>query len=126
MPQFQPPPTWAEIVIVDSSTKEGKFNPVWLKWFVDLIEFVNAIGGTSGVDHNTTANLQGGTANQYYHFTAAEHTLLQLLTGSSVIRGTAGAPGAGLGSNGDFYFRADGGVGTRIYFKTGGVWTGIL
>jgi len=38
----------------------------------------------------------------------------------------AGAPGAGLGSNGNYYFRSDGGVATHIYFKSGGAWAGII
>lgn len=38
----------------------------------------------------------------------------------------AGAPSNANGNNGDFYFRSDGTAGSRIYFKTGGVWTAIL
>lgn len=37
-----------------------------------------------------------------------------------------GVPSNAVGNNGDFLFRKDGGVGTRIYFKTGGAWTGIV
>lgn len=37
-----------------------------------------------------------------------------------------GAPSNANGANGDFYFRSDGGAGTRLYFKTGGAWTGIV
>lgn len=43
---------------------------------------------------------------------------------SSLLTGS-GTPGS-YGSNGDFYFRQDGGAGTRIYFKAGGVWTGVV
>lgn len=38
----------------------------------------------------------------------------------------SGAPQAATGSNGDYYFRADGGALTRIYHKGAGVWTGVL
>lgn len=37
-----------------------------------------------------------------------------------------GVPNNAQGANGDFCFRTDGGVGTRLYFKTGGAWTAIL
>lgn len=37
-----------------------------------------------------------------------------------------GAPDNGVGLDGEFAFRSDGGVGTRIYFKVAGVWAGIL
>ena len=37
-----------------------------------------------------------------------------------------GAPNNANGNNGDFYFRSDGGVLTRIYFKTAGAWVGIV
>jgi len=38
----------------------------------------------------------------------------------------AGAPNVAVGVNNDFYFRGDGGAGTRVYLKTGGAWVGIL
>jgi hypothetical protein len=70
MPVFQPPPTWAEVVLIDENTKQPKFNPVWLKWFVDLVGIINASGGGAGViQHNMTGGLQGGTANEFYHLT---------------------------------------------------------
>lgn len=39
--------------------------------------------------------------------------------------GTA-APASGLGANGDYYFRVDGGSSTHIYFKSSGSWAGII
>lgn len=42
------------------------------------------------------------------------------------VYGGSGAPNNANGANGDFYFRSDGGAGSRIYFKTGGSWTGIV
>lgn len=75
---FEPPPTWADPVIVDKVTGQSQFNPVWLKWFVDVVATINATGGGGGggTQHNLTAGLQGGMANQYYHLTATEYANL--------------------------------------------------
>lgn len=44
--------------------------------------FSVVFSGTSAVDHNATANIQGGSVDNYYHFTAAQHTaLLALIPG---------------------------------------------
>jgi hypothetical protein len=40
--------------------------------------------------------------------------------------GFVGAPSNSNGSNGDFYFRSDGGAGTTIYQKRAGSWVGIV
>ena len=42
------------------------------------------------------------------------------------LRRGAGAPSNSDGSNGDYYFRSDGGVATHIYFKSAGSWAGII
>lgn len=42
------------------------------------------------------------------------------------IYGGTGAPGNGLGSNGDYYFRNDGGASTHIYVKAAGSWSGLI
>ena len=124
MAVFQPPPTWAEPVIVDNKTGKAAFNPIWLKWFLELVSVINDSGGGGGsIAHNSTSGLQGGTTNQYYHLTAALEGTLTTLTG--LLAGN-GVPGAGLGSNGDFYFRYDGGAGTFIYHKAGGAWTAFV
>lgn len=70
---FQPPPTYASPVVVDEVTGEAQFNPIWLKWFVDVAAFITVSSG--GVQHNLTGGLQGGTTNEYYHLTAAQFTL---------------------------------------------------
>lgn len=80
MAVFQPPPTWADPILIDERTKKSGFNPVWLKWFIDLVGIINASGGGSGViAHNSTTGLQGGQANQFYHNTAAENALVVAL-----------------------------------------------
>lgn len=82
---FEPPPTWAEVVLVDEVTQRYRFNPVWLKWFVDLVGVLNASGGGSGtIQHNSLGGLQGGTTNQAYHMTSAEWTYI-----TSFVAGTA-------------------------------------
>jgi len=48
------------------------------------------------------------------------------LGGTSTLFAGSGAPGAGLGSNGDYYFRQDGGVNTHLYFKAAGAWSGLI
>lgn len=85
MAVFQPPPTWAEPVLVNETTGKVTFNPVWLKWFLDLIEIINAsgVGGGGGIQHNDTVGLQGGSANQFYHLTAAKETLVNGLVQSA-------------------------------------------
>lgn len=105
MSVFEPPPTWADPVIVDEATGKSRFNPVWLKWFIDFTAVISAAGGGGGgIVHNDTSGLQGGTSGQYYHLTSA---LLSELTGGigsgNVVLGTAltswtptDASGAGL------------------------------
>lgn len=84
MAVFQPPPTWADVVLIDPQTKAGKFNPIWLKWFIDLVGVINASGGGTGiVQHNSTSGLQGGTTNQYYHLTSAKEALVAAITATA-------------------------------------------
>lgn len=74
---FAPAPTYADPVIVDEISRKSRFNPLWLKWFLDLAQFLSAAGAASGgVLHNNSADLQGGAATDYYHLTGAEHTAL--------------------------------------------------
>ena len=44
---FQPPPTWAMPVIVDRTSGDAAFNPIWLKWFIDLGKSLGVGGGGS-------------------------------------------------------------------------------
>jgi hypothetical protein len=75
MATVSPPPTYAEVTVTDEVTKKSKFNPLWLKWFLDLAQFLSASGAVSGtVAHNSTSGLQGGTAGQYYHLTLQQET----------------------------------------------------
>ena len=72
---FQPPPTWALPILIDEGTKQAIFNPIWLKWFVDLTSVISSVGtGGTAVNHNTLTGLQGGGSSEYYHFTNATYT----------------------------------------------------
>lgn len=76
---FPVPPTFADPVLVDEATRKAKFNPIWLRWFLDLAQLLTAAGGGGiiGFDHNALADLQGGSApNEFYHLTGTEHTEL--------------------------------------------------
>lgn len=81
MSDYQPAPTYADVILIDDKPgADGKppkptFNPIWLNWFLGIVGVLNAAGGTA-IDHNSLSGLQGGTANQYYHLTAAEHAAL--------------------------------------------------
>lgn len=44
MATFQPPPTYADPVIVDEITGKSRFNPIWLNWFLTLADLINPAG----------------------------------------------------------------------------------
>lgn len=86
MPVYTPPPTYADPVLVDEETGRGQFNPIWLKWFIDLAQFINVNGGGGLIQHNTTGGLQGGGTGEYFHLTAGQHTDLTAgFTGTGVL-----------------------------------------
>jgi len=60
--KFQPPPTYAMPVIEDARTKKLLFNPIWLKWFLDLSQNLGVTGAASGSVSSITAGpgLAGG------------------------------------------------------------------
>lgn len=80
---FQPPPTYAEVILVDAVSQQAKFNPIWLKWFLDLAQVLSESGGGGGgINHNLLDSLQGGTTNEYYHLSAAIFNALMGTSGS--------------------------------------------
>lgn len=94
MSVFQPPPTWALPVIVDEVTKRAVFNPIWLKWFVDLSSNLTASGGGSGLgDVNGPAS---STADALVLFNGTTGDLIKGLTtlgtSSDVLHGNASGP----------------------------------
>jgi len=96
MAQFSPPPTYADPVINNEKTGKGQFNPIWLKWFLDITQFVNASGGSTGggIPHNNLTGIQGGGSLERYHLTAAQYNQLTTLVttppATSASAGTAG------------------------------------
>ena len=77
MSQFQPPPTWALPIVVEERTGKAQFNPIWLKWFLDLSGVLGTLGAGSGTAaHNQLGGLQGGSSNEYYHLTASDFAIL--------------------------------------------------
>ena len=108
---FQPPPTYADPVIVDEATRKGQFNPIWLKWFLDLSQFINNNGGGGAIQHNSLGGLQGGVSGEYYHLNQATYNILNNIgtptagavaygTGSTVAFSPVGTVGQVLTSNG--------------------------
>jgi len=81
MPNIQsPPPTFTEPVKVDENTGKATFDPMWLRWFVDMAGIVNSIGIVNGVlDHEGLGNLLGGTRLEHFHLTRAEWMMLAQL-----------------------------------------------
>lgn len=57
---LSPPPTYAEVVLHDTDGSNPRFNPIWLKWFLDLTQNLGTTGYTGTI---TTAKLTAGGAN---------------------------------------------------------------
>lgn len=78
MANFQDPPTYAEVVLVDEITKRPAFNPIWLKWFLEVAAFISASGGGGGggANHNDLTGLQGGASAQFYHLSSTDFSNL--------------------------------------------------
>ncbi len=55
--KFQPPPTYAMPVIEDARTRQSVFNPIWLKWFLDLSQNLGSGGAGSGSVSSVGLNL---------------------------------------------------------------------
>ena len=77
-------------------------------------------------------NMQSTVSNvdETYVFSVSSNavkktTFTALINGVGLRVGT-GAPNNADGSNGDYYFRRDGGIGTHLYFKTAGAWGAVI
>lgn len=65
---FPEAPTYADPIIVDERTKKARFNPIWLRWFLQVAQLFSESGGGGGAfEHNLLSGLQGGTTDEYYH-----------------------------------------------------------
>jgi len=93
--QFQPPPTYADPVVYDDATRKQQFNPIWLKWFLDVSQYISNNGGGGTIKHNNLGGLQGGLAvsSEFYHLTNNVYSILKDLTNPS-----AGSVAYGTGS----------------------------
>lgn len=90
---WPPPPTYDLPIHVDEDVLPGaEFSPIWLEWFLLLAQVLTAAGaGGGGIVHNLLSDLQGGTADEYYHLTADQHTTLTVVATDRVLgRDTAG------------------------------------
>lgn len=98
--------------------------------------FQNLSGASVAIGSGGNLSWMGCTLNDSYFYSGcgfSNATIPQIgttegslqLGAGTAIRMGSGAPGAGLGSVGDVYFRTDGGVGTTFYLKTASdTWTG--
>lgn len=72
MSQINPAPTYADPVIVDETTNKASFNPIWLKWFLDLAAVISGAGGAGGsIDHTLLGSLNSAS---YTHLSATNAT----------------------------------------------------
>lgn len=47
MADFQPPPTYALPILVDErNPRDSQFNPIWLKWFLELTQMLTDLNGS--------------------------------------------------------------------------------
>lgn len=60
MAAFEPPPTYAEVVLINEKTNKGRFNPIWLKWFVDLAALLPGGSAVLGTVTSVAASFTGG------------------------------------------------------------------
>lgn len=114
------------------------------RWLLELTSILNSAGQVDpgsvaglaalviqvGVQAGQIATLQGQVTTQAgqiaaLQITVAAHTAsIATLTARAQVLNGVGAPAAGLGNINDWYANIGGGIGARVYVKTGvGVWT---
>lgn len=117
--------------------------PFWIEnqLYSDIVFKTVYAGGFGNInwvisgDNNAGASATGGHlqpgATSTYDIGAASPALfvrkgyinaVQLGSGCATLLSGSGVPGAGLGVNGDFYFRIDGAAGSSLYMKRAGAW----
>jgi hypothetical protein len=120
-------------------------DPEFNKWLIDLTNFINSGGG--GIDPSlipgydalvSTVNLHSieiasNTVNIAANTSAIAiananivslQSLTSILNARPQVRNGTGVPGAGLGSNGDWYAKTS--AATHIYVKIAGAWVVIV
>ena len=111
---FQPPPTWALPVTVDEVSGKAAFNPVWLRWCLDLSQNLGS-GGAGSV--SSVAALTLGTAGTNLSSTVANPTTnavitLNVPTASATNRGALSAADWTTFNNASGTVTSVGGTGT--------------
>lgn len=105
MSTFQPPPTYAEVVLADPAGKQPpRFNPIWLKWFVDIARGLNAGGAGSGsvseftfIDANgIVGSVANGTTTPQLTLALGAITPTSIITTGAITAGTALAAGTSV------------------------------
>lgn len=61
MPTIQPPPTYVLPIILDERTKKSSFSPIWLKWFLDLMDALQEGLGVVSVSATAPVVSSGGS-----------------------------------------------------------------
>lgn len=84
--KFQPPPTYAMPVIEDQRSKTLVFNPIWLKWFLDLSQNLGTTGAGSGSGSISSITAGPGLAGG----TIVTSGTISLITPVAVSRGGTG------------------------------------
>ena len=130
--ELEAPPTDLPSIITNNTILVGRII-VQKDAVSGIIESAFTVQFTSSgvITHNDTSSIQGGTTDEYYHLTSAEHTNLvsfgnegeyMLLDGSRDMTGDVSVPqGQKLnleGSAGDTYFTFDG---TNVFLYVNGV-----
>ena len=133
-----PAPTYADVVLVDPATQKGKFNPIWLKWFLDLSSQVNTSAGSvtsvaqtftgglisvSGSPITTTGTLAltvAGTSGGVPYFSGATTwaSSAALAAGGLVVGGGAGVAPSTVAAGATTQILVGGGAGTAPVWTT--------
>lgn len=91
----------------------------------DGVPTSGAFGGLGAPSPGTPIIVDTQTGDLYVLLTGGVTKSLAVSVVSGLRYG-AGVPNNADGTNGNYYFRSDGGVGTYIYHKVAGAWAAIL
>ncbi len=100
---FEPAPTYADPVIVDETSGKAKFNPLWLKWFLNVVQVFDTLFAQSqngSINHELISGLLGGDAAGHYHLTQGQ----QADVAAGITATITTAKLTALGANGSMTF----------------------
>ena len=98
---FQPPPTWALPVVIDEASGKAAFNPIWLRWFLDLSQNLGPSGAGSVASVTGSGNIaSSGGANPNITFTG----ILPIANGGTNASATPTAGGIAYGTGTAYAF----------------------